>query len=62
MNLAKETLPGTGGAAGGKKGGKINLAPVYLQAWCYFFVSPLKCEQVNGFGSATSMYSDSHKL
>jgi hypothetical protein len=44
MNLAKETLPGTGGAAWGKKWGKINIPPVYLQVWCYFFFLPLKCE------------------
>ena len=51
MNLAKETLPGTVGAAWGKKWGTINLPPVYLQVWCYFFFLPLKCEQVNGFGA-----------
>jgi hypothetical protein len=37
MNLAQKTLPETGGAAGANKGGKINLPPVYLQAFVLFF-------------------------
>jgi hypothetical protein len=65
MNLAKETLPGTGGAVWGKKWGKINLPPVYLTSLVLFFLFTTEISEMRvgkRFGGATSMCSDSHKL